>query len=106
MDELVLGTNLLKPIIKRFKANKAYWRILGKPDSSQWQEASELICFLAKLERWRWDKIPDRVGTVRLKKAVTLKPMSEHVVWACLPPRTKLSVDSTLVVDPSISHCV
>lgn len=64
-----------------------------------------LSVFLASLERWRGDEIPDKVGTVRLKKAVTLEPMSEHVVWGRLPPGTKLSVGSTVVVEPSSSHC-
>lgn len=101
VDELVVGTNLLKPIIRRFKSNEAYWRVIGQPDSSQQQEAGEFIRFLANLERWRGDEIPDKVGTVKLKKAVTLEPMSEHVVWGRLPPGTKLSAGSTVVVEPS-----
>lgn len=106
VDELVVGTNLLKPIIRRFKSNEAYWRVMGQPETSQQQEASEFIRFLANLERWRGDEIPDKVGTVKLKKAVTLEPMSEHVVWGRLPPGTKLSAGSTVIVEPSSSRCV
>ena len=106
VDELVVGTNMLKPVIKKFKSNEAYWRVLGKPDSVKQQEASDFIGFLANLERWRGNEIPDMVGTVRLKKAVTLEPMSEHVVWGRLPLGTKLSVGSTVVVEPSSSRCV
>ncbi|KAK0139959.1 hypothetical protein N1851_023122 [Merluccius polli] len=106
VDEMIVGTNLLKPIIKRFKSDEAYWRILGKSDSSQQQEASEFIRFLANLERWRGDEIPDRVGAVKLKQAVALEPVSEHVVWGRLPKGTKLSVGSTVIVEPSSSRCV
>ncbi|KAK0150419.1 hypothetical protein N1851_008482 [Merluccius polli] len=106
VDEMIVGTNLLKPIIKRFKSDEAYWRIVGKSDSSQQQEASEFIRFLANLERWRGDEIPDRVGTVKLKQAVALEPMSEHVVWGRLPKGTRLSVGSAVIVEPSSSRCV
>lgn len=105
IDELIIGTNVMKPFIRQFKSNKAYWQILGKPESCQ-DENSQFIRFLANLERWRGVEIPDKVGTVKLKQAVTLEPMSEHVVWGHLPPKTKLSVGSTVFVEPSASRCV
>lgn len=48
VDDLVVGTNLLKPIIQRSKSNKANWSVLGGPDSSQQQEASEFIRFFGQ----------------------------------------------------------
>lgn len=32
--------------------------------------------------------------------------MSEHLVWGRLPPGLKLSVGSTVVIEPSKSRCV
>ncbi len=64
------------------------------------------LFILANLERWRGEEIPDKVGTVRLEKATTLEPMTEHAAWGRLPPGTKLSVGSTFVVEPTTSHCM
>uniref|UniRef100_A0A3B5QIP4 Gypsy retrotransposon integrase-like protein 1 n=1 Tax=Xiphophorus maculatus TaxID=8083 RepID=A0A3B5QIP4_XIPMA len=105
-DELIVGTNVMKPLMKQFKSDGAYWRILSRPDSTCLDENSKFVRFLANLERWRGEEIPEKVGTVKLKKTVTLEPMSEHVVWGRLPPKTELSVGSTVVVEPSTSRCV
>lgn len=37
---------------------------------------------------------------------MTLRPMSEHLVWGRLPPGSVLSVRSTVVIEPSTSRCV
>lgn len=50
--------------------------------------------------------IPDKVGTLRLRSAVTLQPRSEHLVWGRLPPGSVLSVWSTVVIEPSTSRCL
>ncbi len=105
VDELIIGTNVMKPLIRQFKSDEAYWRILSRPDSPCQDDNSQFVRFLANLERWRGEEIPDKVGTIKLKQAVTLEPMSEHVVWGRLPPRTKLSVGSTVIVEPSVSRC-
>lgn len=53
--------------------------------------------------RWRGDGIPDKVGTVKVKSCVTLKPRSEHLVWGKLPESAVISVGSTVVVEPTQS---
>lgn len=106
VDELIVGTNVLKSLIRQFKSNDSYWRVVGTPGSSSQCDDSHFLRLLSNLERWRGDSIPDKVGTIKLKRAVTLQPMSEHLVWGRLPPKTKLSVGSTVVVEPSTSRCV
>lgn len=103
VDELIVGTIVMKLLIRQFKSDEAYWRILGRPDSPCQDDNSQFVRFLANLERWRGEEIPVKVGTVRLRQVVTLEPMREHVVWGHLPPRTKLSVGSTVIVEPSAS---
>ncbi|KAL6456481.1 hypothetical protein MHYP_G00350250 [Metynnis hypsauchen] len=104
VDQLILGTNVLKPLIRQFKNNDGYWKVMSKPDTPCQSTNSQFLRLLSNLERWRGETIPDKIGTVKLKSAVTLKPLGEHLVWARLPPGSKLSVGSTVVVEPSTSR--
>lgn len=45
--------------------------------------------------------MPDKVGTVKLRQAVTLLPQKEYVVWGKLPPSALVSPGSTVMVEPS-----
>lgn len=106
IDQIVIGTNILKPLIRQLKTNESYWSALNKPDGARQNEHNRFLRVFSNLERWRGETIPDKVGTVKLKRAVTLKPLSEHLVWACLPPGTQLSAGSTVIVEPSTARCV
>ncbi|KAJ8349270.1 hypothetical protein SKAU_G00244000 [Synaphobranchus kaupii] len=106
IDQLIIGTNVLKPLINRFKSNDGYWRVVGQPDGECQEDSSQFIHLLSNLERWRGDSVPDKVGTLKLKSAVTLLPMTEHLVWGRLPPKCRISAGSTVLVEPSTSRCV
>lgn len=106
VDQLIIGTNVLKPLIREMKSNEGFWRVLDKPDQSKQSEDCQFLRMLSSIERWRGSTIPDKVGTLKSKSAVVLQPMSEHLVWGWLPPGLKLSVGSTVVIEPSTSHCV
>ncbi|KAJ8375590.1 hypothetical protein SKAU_G00061700 [Synaphobranchus kaupii] len=106
IDQLIIGTNVLKPLINRFKSNDGYWRVVGQPDVECQEDSSQFIHLLSNLERWRGDSVPDKVGTLKLKSAVTLLPMTEHLVWGRLPPKCRISAGSTVLVEPSTSRCV
>ncbi len=43
---------------------------------------------------------PEKVGTVKLQRSVTLEPQTEHLVWGKLPQSSVLSVGSTYIVEP------
>ncbi|KAL1277366.1 hypothetical protein QQF64_024039 [Cirrhinus molitorella] len=106
IDQLIVGTNVLKPLIREMKSNDGFWRVLDKPDQSIQSEDCQFLRMLSSIERWRGSNIPDKVGTLKSKSAVVLQPMSEHLVWGRLPPGLKLSVGSTVVIEPSTSRCV
>ncbi|XP_041926157.1 uncharacterized protein LOC121689966 [Alosa sapidissima] len=106
VDPLIVGTNVLKPLIRQFKSSDAFWRVVSQPDVIGQENSSQFLRLLSSLERWRGGSIPDKVGTLRLKSAVTLQPMAEHLVWGRLPPKTHISVGSTVVVEPSTSRCI
>ncbi len=106
IDPIVLGTNVLKPLIRHFKSNDGFWRVVSKPDAPCQSDSSQFLRLLSNLERWRGESIPDRVGTLKLKSAVTLQPMTEHLVWGRLPTGTVLSAGSTVLVEPCTSPCV
>lgn len=106
VDQLILGTNVIKSLIRQFKSNEGYWRVIGKPDAADPNDNSQFLRLLSNLERWRGDSIPDKVGTVKLKRAVTLQPMQEHLVWGRLPPKSTISMGSTVIIEPSMSRCV
>lgn len=106
IDELIIGTNVLKPLIKHCKVSEGYWRVVGQPDAACPEDSSQFVRLLSNLERWRGDSIPDKVGTLKLKSAVTLSPRSEHLVWGRLPANCQISAGSTVLVEPTTSRCV
>ncbi len=100
-DPIILGTNVLKPLISQMKQTDQFWKVVNRPDSVIQSDNSQFLRMLSCTERWRGDSIPDKVGTLRLRSSVTLQPMSEHLVWGRLPPGSVLSVGSTVVIEPS-----
>lgn len=105
-DPIILGTNVLKPLISQMKHTDQFWKVVMKPDSTVQSDNAQFLRMLSGIERWRGDLIPDKVGTLRLRSSVTLQPRSEHLVWGRLPPGSVLSVGSTVVIEPSTSRCV
>lgn len=64
IDPVVLGTNVLKPLIQHFKSNDGFWRVMTKPDAPGQSDSSQFLRLLSNLERWRGESIPDKVGTL------------------------------------------
>lgn len=77
LDELIVGTNVIKHILRQFKQNEGYWKAVSAPSSGENSESEKFLSLLAGLTRWKGDDPPDKVGTVRCNKAVTLIPGSE-----------------------------
>lgn len=66
------------------KNDDSYWNLI----SCNVQESAECEQFLeimASLTRWRGMDVPDKVGTVKLTQAVTLRPKQEYLLWGRLP---------------------
>ncbi len=64
------------------------------------------LSLFSNTERWRGESTPEKVGTVKLQRSVTLEPQTEHLVWGKLPQSSVLSVGSTVIVEPTISPTI
>lgn len=53
---------------------------------------------------WRGGEVPDKIGTVKLPRAVTLLPQHEHLVWGKLSSNISVSPGSTVIVEPCTSR--
>ncbi|KAK0131199.1 hypothetical protein N1851_034104 [Merluccius polli] len=104
-DDLILGSNVIKHLIRVLKTSDDFWDKVSLPDKSAVDDEN-LLQLLASVEKWRGSEMPDKVGTVKLKHAVTLEPMKEHLVWGRLPSHECLSAGSTVIVEPSESRTV
>lgn len=100
-DQVILGTNVIKYIMKQFKQSPRFWQVLSKPESADEPEIMQFVNMLAGINRWKGDAIPDFIGTAKLSKAVTLLPRQEHLVWGKLPATSPLSEGSAILVEPS-----
>ncbi|KAL7870669.1 hypothetical protein SRHO_G00081660 [Serrasalmus rhombeus] len=99
-EHLILGTNVIKYLVGQLKQTPTYWHVVNKPGTTNELEVEQFLDMLSGLNRWKGDKIPDVVGTVKLTQAVTLLPKHEHLVWGRLPVSSPISVGSTVLVEP------
>ncbi|KAF7705597.1 hypothetical protein HF521_020883, partial [Silurus meridionalis] len=67
VDQLIIGTNVLKPLIREMKSNKGFWRVLDKPDQTNQSKDCQFLRMLSSIERWKGSTIPDKVGTLKSK---------------------------------------
>lgn len=63
-DELILGTNVIKHILRYFKLYGEFWQAVSSPSSPD-PECESFLSRLAGLNRWRGEEIPGKTGTVR-----------------------------------------
>lgn len=102
-DDLIIGSNVIRHLIRQFKSDASYWKAVSSSASGD-QEREQFLSLLAGLERWSDGGVPDKVGTVKCYKAVTLPPGSEFLVWGTLPKNVKISPGSTVMTEPTSSH--
>lgn len=103
-DQMIVGTNVLKHLLRQVKQSPSYWRVMDKSDSSGEPSIEQFLSMLSGITRWKGDKIPDTIGTVKLANTVTLMPMYEHIVWGRLPGNAPVSEGSAILVEPSKSQ--
>ena len=68
-DQMIVGTNLLKHLLRQFKQDPSYWRVMSKADSTGEQGIKQFLSMLSGITRWKGDIIPDVIGTVKLGNA-------------------------------------
>jgi len=47
------------------------------------------------------ESLPDKIGTAKIKKAITLEPMTEHLVWGKLQQASNMPAGSTVMMEPT-----
>ncbi|XP_076862436.1 uncharacterized protein LOC143514750 [Brachyhypopomus gauderio] len=102
-DELILGTNVIKHILRESKKCGDYWRAVSKPCCSD-PETEQFLSMLAGLDRWRGNEIPDNIGTVKCNSATLLEPGREYLVWGKLPKSNVMSPGSAVMTEPTSSR--
>lgn len=100
-DQMIVGSNVIKQLLRQFKKNPSYWRVMSKAESSGESGIEQFLSMLSGITRWKGDVIPDTIGTVKLANAVTLTPRHEHIVWGKLPGVAPVSQGSAIEVGPS-----
>ncbi|KAJ8342714.1 hypothetical protein SKAU_G00326420 [Synaphobranchus kaupii] len=98
-DELIVGSNVIRPIIQKMKSTDKYWELISSSNSDP--DCEQFIKLLSCISRWSGPELRDVVGTVQLKQAVTLLPQREYVVWGRLPSQSPISPGSTVMVGPT-----
>lgn len=102
-DELIIGTNVIKHILRYFKLCDGFWQALSSPTSAD-PECESFLSMLAGLDRWRGEEIPGKIGTVRCNSAVYLEPGCEYLVWGKLSKSAVVSPGSAVMTEPTSSH--
>lgn len=101
-DELIIGTNVIRPIIQKMKSEEKYWVMISSQTSDP--DCEQFLQLLCCTSRWLGTEVPDKVGTVRLRQAVTLQPQKEYIVWGKLPSSSPISPGSTVIVEPTTAR--
>lgn len=98
-DDLILGTNVIKHILRQYKQCDNYWKAVSAPCSSDDPESEQFLSMLAGLNRWRGKDMPVKIGTVRCNSAVSLEPGREYLLWGKLPKSTAVSPGSAVMTE-------
>ncbi len=104
-DELVIGTNVIKHILRHFKQCEGFWRAVSGPTSKD-SECESFLSMLAGLNRWRGKDMPEKIGTVRCNSAVCLEPGCEYLVWGRLSKSAFASPGSAVMTEPTTCHSI
>uniref|UniRef100_A0A8C5BFE2 ribonuclease H n=1 Tax=Gadus morhua TaxID=8049 RepID=A0A8C5BFE2_GADMO len=81
------------------KSTERYWELISSSSSDP--ECEQFLQLLSCVSRWSGPELPSKIGTVRLRQAVTLLPQQEYVVWGKLPSNAPVSPGSTVIVEPT-----
>lgn len=99
-DGLILGSNLLKHLIHYLRSSAELLLSVSDREYAT-NEQNKLLDLLANVEKWRNGTVPDLVGTVKIKKAVSLEPMTENLVWGRLQGTHDISAGSADILEPN-----
>ncbi|KAK0146085.1 hypothetical protein N1851_014656 [Merluccius polli] len=101
-DKIIIGSNVIRPLIQELRSDEKYWELIRSRTSDP--ECEQFLQLLSCITRWSGPELPERVGTVMLRQAVTLAPQQEYLVWGKLPGSAPVSPGSTVIVEPTSSR--
>ena len=99
-DDLIIGTNVIKHILRESKKCSTYWTAVSAPSSTD-TETERFLSMLAGLHRWGDGEMPEKIGTVRCNSATFLQPGCEYLLWVKLPKTTRVSPGSAVMTEPT-----
>ncbi|XP_055366431.1 uncharacterized protein LOC129604370 [Betta splendens] len=99
-EDLIIGSNLLRYLVQWLKQERGSVDCTPRVSRSGSDSQTKLISLMAEVDR-SLDGLPGKVGTVKLKRAVTLEPMTEHLVWGKLEHTGDVSPGCTVVMEPT-----
>lgn len=102
-DELIIGSNVIKYLMHALKSNNDYWELTSTGCKSWTTDYEHFLDVMSCTTRWRGDEVPDKIGFVKLPRAVTLHSQQEHLVWGKLSCKAPVSPGSTIIVEPCTS---
>lgn len=103
-DDMILGSNLIKWLIAQTNDTVESCADMSQQSDAQNDKLPKLLSLLSQSEQCNTKTLPDKIGTAKLKRSVTLQPMSEHLVWAKLPATEVSAVGSAVLVDSTQSR--
>lgn len=95
-DDLIVGSNLLRYVISKLRSD--FQGQCPSVLSCESDAERRLLSLMADVEN---ESASDLVGTVKIRKAVTLEPMTEHLVWAKIQYVDKMLAGSEVVIEPT-----
>lgn len=102
LDDFIVGSNVLRSIISSMKSSEKYWDLISSRSANS--DCEQFLQLISCVSRWSGSTVPNKIGTVKLRQAITLLPRSEYVVWGKLPSEAPMSPGCTVVVEPTSSH--
>ncbi|CAI5694737.1 unnamed protein product [Oreochromis niloticus] len=101
-EDLILGSNLMRYLGNRLREEGHLGEECSKTLSAEEQPNKNLLSSMSGVVAP--GHVGDKIGTVKLKRAVTLEPLTEHLVWGRLQLMNSGEVGSAVVVEPTGSR--
>ena len=99
-DYIILGSNILRCLVHQLKSKQREQAEGSSTPTDGSSPERKLFSLLAGVEK-RTEDLPDKVGTVKTKRAIALEPLTEHLVWGKLQQSSDMPAGSTVIMEPT-----
>ncbi len=62
-DDPIIGTNVIKFLIRQLKNSDDHWRLISSGSLSLSPECEQFLDLMASTSCWRGEELPDKIGT-------------------------------------------